>query len=127
MTGFPMRTGFGSGAPLHDPWRFDAERLIASGETDCAVWISAFGTAPPAWMRAPQLIELCRSGTQFAGKANVRIAVGRPGVDHDAVLHSSEIGTLVATTVAARAPSPSVAEALGRIAARLEDAGAGAC
>src|SRR6185437_14446277 len=29
MTGFPMRTGFDGGAPLHDPWRFDAERLVA--------------------------------------------------------------------------------------------------
>ena len=37
MTGFPMRTGFGAGVPIHDPWRFDAERLVASGETDCVV------------------------------------------------------------------------------------------
>ena len=36
-TGFPMRTGFGSGVPIHDPWQFDADRLVASGETDCVV------------------------------------------------------------------------------------------
>jgi len=48
-TGFPMRTGFGAAAPIHDPWRFDAERLVASGETDCVLWVSAFGAAPPAW------------------------------------------------------------------------------
>ena len=46
-TGFPMRTGFGAGGPVHDPWRFDAERLVAAGETDCVLWISAFGAAPP--------------------------------------------------------------------------------
>src|SRR4029077_6412732 len=47
MTGFPMRTGFGADVTIHDPWRFDAERLAAAGETDCVLWISAFGAAPP--------------------------------------------------------------------------------
>ena len=42
MTGFPMRTGFGRGYPEHDPWRFDATRLVESGEADCALWISAY-------------------------------------------------------------------------------------
>ena len=28
MTGLPMRTGFGRGRPEHDPWRFDAARLV---------------------------------------------------------------------------------------------------
>ncbi len=40
MTGFPVRTGFGRDYPEHDPWRFDAERLLASGEADALVWIS---------------------------------------------------------------------------------------
>ena len=35
MTGFPMRTGFGRGFPEHDTWRFDAARLVESGEADC--------------------------------------------------------------------------------------------
>ena len=89
MTGFPMRTGFGAGVPIHDPWRFDAERLVASGETDCVLWISAFGSAPPAWRSAANFIALCGRATQFAKEPNVRITVGRPGVDHDAVMHSS--------------------------------------
>ena len=127
MTGFPMRTGFGAGAPLHDPWRFDAERLVASGETDCALWISAFGTPPPAWLGALNVIGLCEPETQFVEEPNVRIVVGRPGVDHDAVLHSSDTGALVVATASARASRPSVAEALGRIAACLPDASAGAC
>jgi formylmethanofuran dehydrogenase subunit B len=127
MTGFPVRTGFGAGAPLHDPWRFDAERLVASGETDCVLWVSAFGAAPPAWLRAPSLIGLCGHGTEFAEEPKVRIVVGRPGVDHDAVLHSPDTGTLVAATVATRGPWPSVAEALGRIAASVTDASVGTC
>jgi formylmethanofuran dehydrogenase subunit B len=127
MTGFPMRTGFGAGAPTHDPWRFDAERLIASGETDCVLWISAFGVAPPAWLSAVNVIALCERTTQFAKEPNVRIAIGRPGVDHDAVMHSSDTGTLVAVTASTRSSAPSVAHALERLGASLEDANAQPC
>src|SRR6202021_1538891 len=84
ITGFPMRTGFGAGAPLHDPWRFDAERLVASGETDCVFLFSALGAAPPAWQSAVNVIALCDRTARFAKEPNVRIAIGRPGVDHDA-------------------------------------------
>ncbi len=126
-TGFPMRTGFGAGVPVHDPWRFDAEQLVASGETDCVVWISAFGAAPPAWRSAVNVIALCERTAQFADEPNVRITVGRPGVDHDAVMHSSDMGTLVAAIASARSGAPSVAEALERIGARLGEADASSC
>jgi formylmethanofuran dehydrogenase subunit B len=126
-TGFPMRTGFGAGLPIHDPWRFDAERLVASGEADCVLWISAFGAVAPTWRNAVNLIALCEQTTQFAKPPNVRIAVGRPGVDHDAVIHSPNMGTLVATTASARSSAPSVAEVLGRIGARLGEADASSC
>jgi formylmethanofuran dehydrogenase subunit B len=126
-TGFPMRTGFGAGAPIHDPWRFDAERLIASGETDCVLWISALGATPPAMRNSVNFIALCEQTAKFAEEPNVRITVGRPGVDHDAVMHSSDAGTLVASTASARAATPSVAEALERIAAGLAQAQAASC
>jgi formylmethanofuran dehydrogenase subunit B len=126
-TGFPMRTGFGAGVPIHDPWRFDAERLVASGETDCVLWISALGAVPPTWQRAVNLIALCERTTQFAEEPNVRITVGRPGVDHDAIMHSSDVGTLVAATASARSGAPSVAEALERIGTCLEQANASSC
>ena len=126
-TGFPMRTGFGAGVPIHDPWRFDAERLVASGETDCVLWISAFGASPPAWQSAVNFIALCERRTQFAEAPNVRITVGRPCVDHDAVVHSSDVGTLIAATASARSGALSVAQALERIGGCLEDANARPC
>jgi len=119
MIGFPMRTGFGAGAPVHDPWRFDAERLVASKETDCVVWISAFGGRTPAWRGALNFIALCGRTTEFAEEPNVRIVVGRPGVDHDGVVHSPDAGTLVAVAASAPSAAPSVAQALERIAAYL--------
>ena len=51
MTGFPPRTGFGRGYPEHDPWRFQACRLIESGEADAALWISAYDGEGPPWDR----------------------------------------------------------------------------
>ena len=57
----------------------------------------------------------------------MRIAIGRPGVDHDAVMHSSDAGTLVAWAASARTATPSVAEALERIAAGLGQAQAASC
>jgi formylmethanofuran dehydrogenase subunit B len=127
MTGFPMRTGFGAGAPVHDPWRFDAERLVASKEIDCVVWISAFGAPAPAWRRALNFIALCERTTEFAEEPKVRIVVGRPGVDHDAVVHSPDAGTLVAVAASAPSAAPSVAEALERIAACLGKVSAPSC
>jgi formylmethanofuran dehydrogenase subunit B len=127
MTGFPMRTGFGPGGPVHDPWRFDAERLVASGESDCVLWISAFGAAPPAWAEAAKVIALCGRTAQFAKAPDVLIAIGRPGVDHDAVMHLPEAGTLGAVTASAPSAAPSAAEALERIGACLEVANASSC
>ncbi len=73
------------------------------------------------------VIALCEQTTQFADAPNVRIAVGRPGVDHDTVVHSSDTGTLIATTASARRAAPSVAEILDRIGARLADTDASPC
>ena len=122
MTGFPMRTGFGAGAPVHDPWRFDAERLVASGESDCVLWISAFGAAPPHWLGAAKVIALCGRTAEFAKAPDVHIAIGRPGLDHDGVMHVPEAGTLVAVTASAPSAAPSAVEALERIGARLAEA-----
>jgi formylmethanofuran dehydrogenase subunit B len=129
MTGFPMRTGFGTGAPIHDPWRFDSRRLVESGEADCVLWISAFGVPPPEWAAASISIALCDRSVRLPQAPKVRIEVGRPGVDHDAVLHCLHTDVLVAVRAAspsANAP-PSVGEALALIAGSLHDEGAEIC
>ena len=126
-TGFPMRTGFGSGVPIHDPWRFDAERLVTSGETDCVVWVSSFGATPPAWERREPHRSVRANGSNSQKRRTSAFRSGVPGVDHDAVMHSSDVGTLIATTATARSGALSVAQALERIGACLEDANAPPC
>jgi len=119
MTGFPLRTGFGRGLPEHDPWRFEASRLIDSGEADCVLWISAYGARLPTWKRDPPLVAITANPDTL--RADVTIAVGRPGVDHNAVEHLAATATL--TTVSAGKPSTavSVASALGKITAALPE------
>jgi formylmethanofuran dehydrogenase subunit B len=118
LIGLPPRTGFGRGTGEHDPWRFDAVRLVDSGEADCAVWIAASRATLPVWTRDVPTIVLERND-RGRSKAAVAIAVGRPGVDHDAVTFSPATGTLSPILVEAAAKTISVADALDRIAAQL--------
>ena len=117
MTGFPMRTGFGRGSPEHDPWRFDAARMIESGEADCALWVSAYRDLPPSWTRKLPTIVL---GAADTGNApHVHIAVGHPGVDHDAIEYLASTDTLGTVAAKKKTNRLSVADAIGRISAQL--------
>ena len=82
QTGFPIRTSFATGVPLYDPHLHSGERLIASGEADALVWISAFSTqrTPPA-LAVPTVV-LAPPAMQFGREPEVFIPVGTPGVDH---------------------------------------------
>jgi formylmethanofuran dehydrogenase subunit B len=116
MTGFPPRTGFGRGYPEHDPWRFDARRLIEDGEADCAMWISAHRPTQPRWRtRIPTITLAAGEPTQ----SGVAIQVGRPAIDHDCTEHDAQTGTLVARGASSRSDIPSVAAVIARIAAAL--------
>jgi formylmethanofuran dehydrogenase subunit B len=128
MTGFPMRTGFGSGVPEHDGWVFNAGRLVESGEADCALWISAYGAEAPRWRKPIPLIALTAAAAEFSRPPTVRIAVGRPGVDHDSVDYCPAMGTLVSKAASHPSQTPSVAEVIGKLVVALgDDAGAASC
>jgi formylmethanofuran dehydrogenase subunit B len=121
MTGLPVRTGFARGYPEHDPWRFDAIRLVEGGEADAALWISAYTAAAPKWRRAVPTVALTAGDAPM--RAQVRIAVGRPGEEHDAVAYSALTGTLVSTAANIPGRRITVAEALARIGAAPGTAG----
>jgi formylmethanofuran dehydrogenase subunit B len=127
MTGLPMRTGFARGIPEHDEWRFDAKRLVESGEADCAVWISAFRPAAPDWSREIPTVALTGGGTNFRRPPHIHIAVGRPGVDHDSVQQIAQTGTLSAIAGSRGGAAVSVAVAIGHIASALASRGAAPC
>jgi formylmethanofuran dehydrogenase subunit B len=119
MTGLPMRTGFAGASPEHDPWLFDGRRVVADGEADCVLWISAYRSTALPWRSALPTIALTARDANFDRPPRVHISVGRPGVDHAAVEHLSSTGTLA--PVEAKKPSGaiSVAEVIARIMAAL--------
>jgi formylmethanofuran dehydrogenase subunit B len=119
MTGFPPRTGFSRGFPEYDPWRFDVARMIADGEADCHVWISAGAErTPPKARKDMPLIALAKTSGLVAGAA-VTIRIGEAGVDHDGVGYSSRIGTLAALKARSATDLPSAAAILRAIADQI--------
>jgi formylmethanofuran dehydrogenase subunit B len=121
MTGLPMRSSFGCGFSHHDPWLFDGQRLVANGEVDCVVWISAYRNEPPPWRRALPTIALAAPGATFATPTHVHITVGCPGVDHSAVQHFAATGTLAAFAATRPGETVSVAEVITRITAATKE------
>jgi formylmethanofuran dehydrogenase subunit B len=122
LSGYPMRTGFGRGYPEHDPWRFDAGRLAGSRESDCAVWISAYGGEAPAWTRDLPTIALTTPGARYGTPPRVQVEVGTPGIDHDGVQFEPASGTLMPVTAARPSQAPAVASVIADILAALPEA-----
>lgn len=119
-TGFPLRIGFGRGKPEHDPWRFDASRMVESGEADAAVWISACSPEAPSWNRRVPLVALVAEDTRFPAAPEVVITVGRPGIDHDAAMFDPHLGVLSAKAASSARSVPLVSQVIGRIAEALQ-------
>jgi formylmethanofuran dehydrogenase subunit B len=80
----------GDGETVHDPFRYDAGRLIASGECDAVLWLDTLGEVLSATGRTPCVAI----GLAPTPGAAVSFLAGRPGVDHDGVLYRGEIATL---------------------------------
>jgi formylmethanofuran dehydrogenase subunit B len=116
MTALPLRSSFARGRPLHDPWQYDARRLVEAGETDLVVWISTFGEPTPDWLNdVPSIVIADLAVAKTKSKAAVSIPVGRPGRDHGGVVFDRMTGTLVEVVSQASSDEPGVADALNRI------------
>ena len=119
LSSLPPRTGFARGFAEHDPWRFDARRLVETGEADCVVWISAYRPEAPPWTRDVPTIALIRDGASFPRCPRVHITVGRPGIDHDAMEYLPAAGALAWKAATGTRTTISVSDALNQIAAAL--------
>jgi formylmethanofuran dehydrogenase subunit B len=114
-----MRTGFAGTAPQHDPWRFAAERMIAAGEADAAIWISAFSAIAPPWDDAVPTIALVPKGTALPHAPRVVFEIGCPGRDHDAMLFDQALGGIAFTAASSPQAVASVADTISAITAAL--------
>jgi formylmethanofuran dehydrogenase subunit B len=127
MTGLPVRSGFARAFPEHDPWLFNAHRLVADREADCLFWISAYCAAAVPWRTAVPTIALTARDANFDKPPRVHIAVGRPGVDHASVEYLSATGTLAPVEAEKSSDTISAAEVITRIIAILPSAREPAC
>lgn len=125
VSGFPLRVGYGRGEAVHDAWGYDGKRLIASGECDLVVDVSALETLAPVDARRLPLIAIT-GHDEPPGGAKVAFQVGIPGRDHAGVLYSDHAASFI-TVDGVRGASDmptadgilrAIAEALGSTAAK---------
>lgn len=119
QTGFPFRTSLAGGAPHYDPWRHATERLLAQGEVDALLWISAFDAerGPPG-TTVPTVV-LGRPGMGCPREPEVFIPVGTPGLDHGGHLLRADKVVMLPLRQLRDAGLPSVAQVVADIEARL--------
>ncbi|MEJ2592723.1 MAG: formylmethanofuran dehydrogenase subunit B [Candidatus Thiodiazotropha sp.] len=80
--GYPLRSRLTRGYPEHDPALNRWQDLLARGETDLLLWISALSPqAVPPRCDCPSIV-LGHAGMVFETEPDVYIPVGVPGVDH---------------------------------------------
>lgn len=120
LTGFPTRVRFSRGFPEYDPYLYATDRLLADGEVDALLWISAYNTdrSPPS-SKAPTIV-LGRCGMTFEQTPEVYIPVGVPGIDHAG--HTYRMDNVVAIRLfkLREVGLPSTAQVLGSIYQALE-------
>jgi formylmethanofuran dehydrogenase subunit B len=117
QAGWPGRLSFAGGTPRHDPYLYDAERLVASRELDALLWVSPLSAAAPPTVNVPTVALLPADAAE--SKAHIVIRVGVPALDHGGAVLRAD--TVVALPLAASRPSlqPSVAAAAQAILAQL--------
>lgn len=123
QSGYPLRTSFGSGTPDHDIHRFSGRRMIAEGEADALVWISAFGPAAPVMNpEVPTIVLAPRPAPQAAVPA-VHIPVGTPGIDHAGQVFRADVVVALRLAALREAAAPTVGAALAMLEAQLRGKG----
>lgn len=93
-TGYPSRVNFARGYPEYDPFLFDSQTMLNSGEADALIWVQAFNSqAQPPKSDLPTIV-IGRSGMTFEQEPDVFIPVGTPGIDHSG--HAYRLDNVVA-------------------------------
>lgn len=92
-TGDAPRVGLARGYPEHDPWRFDAERLVGSGEADAVLWLASLSAPRPTWLRNMPGVALLGEATGDEAEIVIKVAV--PGESAPGTVWDTRRGTLV--------------------------------
>ncbi|MDD5364627.1 MAG: hypothetical protein PHR30_04745 [Gallionellaceae bacterium] len=114
-TGYPLRVAFESAGPRYEPLLFDAARLLAAGEADALLWISALDPARVPPDAACPRIVLGRPDMVFEHPPEVFIPVAVPGVHQAGFMHRMDGVVALPLSVRVASELPSVAQAIAAI------------
>ncbi len=115
QSGFPLRTGFGSGHPDYDPRHFSAQRMLQKNEADALLWISSFNEKRTPPETAVPTVVLGRSGMSFNREPDVYIPVATPGIDHSGHVYRTDTVVALPLRKLRESALPSVAQVVAEI------------
>ena len=82
QTGFPIRTSFQNGFPVHDVNLFSTKRLIDNKEIDLVIWINSFNEKKIIINKKIKNVLIGIPTHPQKKDADIFIPVGTPGLDH---------------------------------------------
>jgi formylmethanofuran dehydrogenase subunit B len=115
QSGFPLRTGFGSGHPEYDPHHFSAQRMLQKNEADALLWVSSFNEKHMPPESAAPTVVLGRTGMNFSKEPDVYIPVATPGIDHSGHVYRTDNVVALPLRKLRESALPSVAQVVAEI------------
>ena len=86
QTGFPIRTSFANGFPMHDINRFSTIKLLNNKEIDLAIWINSFSEKRIIINKKIKNVLIGIPSHPQKNNVDIFIPVGTPGLDHNSHL-----------------------------------------
>ena len=86
QTGFPIRTSFANGFPMHDINQFSTVKLLNNKEIDLAIWINSFSEKRIIINKRIKNVLIGIPSHPQKNNVDIFIPVGTPGLDHNSHL-----------------------------------------
>tara|TARA_Y100000590_G_scaffold442043_1_gene569637 strand:- start:2647 stop:3885 length:1239 start_codon:yes stop_codon:yes gene_type:complete len=86
QTGFPIRTSFANGFPMHDINQFSTVKLLNNKEIDLAIWINSFSEKRIIINKKIKNVLIGIPSHPQKNNVDIFIPVGTPGLDHNSHL-----------------------------------------
>ena len=86
QTGFPIRTSFANGFPIHDIEQFSTKKLLDNKEVDLAIWINSFNEKKIIINKKIKNVLIGIPNHTQKNDVDIFIPVGTPGLDHNSHL-----------------------------------------
>lgn len=86
QTGFPIRTSFEKGFPVHDIDQFSTKRLIDEKEIELVIWINSFNEKKIIINKKIKTVLIGIPTHPQKKDVDIFIPVGTPGLDHNSHL-----------------------------------------